>query len=158
MKIELSRPCAAGMHAACRMSRQTCSCTSCHLGPCSICHASNLQVLYGELCASCERERVRSSTRQTTRCDNCGAADAFRNPSNRQDEFFCIACQLDNSDSLALPVSVSALVAPQCSGKNIDDELHTWVHIRGTRFQCRCGTKRFSAKLRDKMRRAMMNS
>jgi len=158
MRIELSKPCAANMHAGCRETKETCSCSSCHLGPCTVCHASNLQALYDGLCASCERERVRQLTRQTTRCDNCGGADAFRNPNNRKNEFFCIGCQLDGSDSLALPIPVSSLVAPQCQGKNIDDPAHSWVHIRGTRFQCKCGTKRFSAQLRNTMRRGMLNS
>lgn len=150
--VLISRPCTARMHAACKETRATCSCSSCHLGPCTGCHADNLQALYEGLCAFCAREKARAQPPRTTRCDNCGAVDAFRNPNNRKNEFFCIACQLDNSDSLALPIPLSAVVAPQCSEKNIDDSLHVWVHIRGTRFQCRCGTKKFDAKLRGARR------
>jgi hypothetical protein len=152
----ITRPCTAGMHAACR-EPNTCGCPDCHLGPCAQCGATNLMKLYDGRCASCVRTEAHAAPKRTTSCDRCGAPGAFRNPATRKDEFLCAGCHQDDGDSLPLAVPVSALVAP-CAGLDVADDRHVWVHLRGTRFQCRCGTKKFDAKLRDARRREELAS
>jgi hypothetical protein len=155
--MSVSRHCAQGTHGHC-MEFGTCDCLICHLGPCDECGATNLQTLFDHpqipdrsICASCYRYIVARMPKPVTRCDECGAPGAFRNPGHRRNEFKCIDCHRKAGESLQLTSSVASFGMP-CKTFDIDDPRHTWVHIRGNRFQCKCGAKRYDNEMRNKVR------
>jgi hypothetical protein len=153
----VSRPCIAGMHACCRETRETCACTDCHLGPCAQCGAGNLQRIYTSqdgcpLCASCYRSTAKAAPSTVTLCDKCGNGPAFRNPGHRRNEYLCRDCHAATGEPVVLTSSMAGFVL-ECKGQDIDSDLHSWVHIRGTRFRCLCGANRYDAAMRDSERR-----
>ena len=149
---DVSRFCAQGLHNFCPEDRTTCACSNCHLGPCQRCGADNLQRIYadGTLCYACERaDGYQRSKQAATRCDSCNAPSAFRNPGPRRNEYLCSTCHGERG-GVELSSSTAHLALP-CKGQDVDDPLHLWVHIRGSRFHCLCGVKKYDSKLRDSM-------
>lgn len=152
--MTISSLCAQGLHGFCRGDSASCACTSCHLGPCARCGAENLQKMYGELCAGCYREQIRSAPVAPSRCDKCGQAPAFRNPGHRRNELLCTDCHAAAGEPLSLAPSVQGLVA-DCHGADVSDPRHEWAHVRGNTFGClRCKIKSYQPELRAQMRRA----
>ena len=145
----ISKPCMAAMHAACKGTRATCACDVCHLGPCVRCAADNLGRIFEGLCANCKRDDAKAAPPPATLCDGCGAAGAYRNPATRGSEFLCAACHVAADGR----VPVAAVHVAPCAGKDISDPAHNWQSMWGSRFQCRCGMKKYDAKLRDERRR-----
>lgn len=152
----VSQHCLNGNHSFCR-EPATCQCSTCHLGPCQECGATNLQRLFDHpfipdrsVCAACYRPTARRNQAQQP-CDKCGAVPAWRNPATKRNEYFCRPCHAETGDVIVLPGSAAKLVAP-CKGLDINDDRHTWVHIRANRFQCRCGAKKYDNELRKQVR------
>lgn len=154
----VSKQCAQQLHGFCKNDRVTCACTACHLGPCDACGATNLQRVFVDngttRCAGCERTRAKLHQTGDTACDTCGKNGAFRNPGSRRNEYLCSDCHTASGESVVLTSSVAHLAQP-CKGKNIDDPSHAWVHIRGSRFQCLCGTKKYDDALRRETTRTL---
>lgn len=156
----LSAKCINGLHGFCPETRETCACTDCHLGPCEECGSSNLQRIYTSpitglrLCASCYRLAAKAAPSIQTLCDKCGKGPAFRNPGHRRNEYLCRECHAETGEPVVLTSSVAGF-ALACKGKDIDDDLHCWVHIRGSRFRCLCGADRYDAAMRDRVQRRL---
>lgn len=153
----VSRLCDQGDHGFCHGTRITCGCTQCHLGPCAVCCDDNLLKMYEldgqRMCASCYRAMARRvSARHSQPCDRCRKSGAYRNPVHRRNEYLCSTCHGADDTPLVLTSSVAHLAAP-CKGADITDERHDWVHVRGSRFQCVCGIKKYDSVLRAEVRR-----
>lgn len=141
----ITTKCAAGLHGHCHADGASCSCETCHLGPCTTCGADNLQRIYGGLCATCVREQaaVDRAQRRTSSCDRCGVSNAYRNPATRRNEILCTSCHLAAGESMPM-VPKAAGLATTCGGTPKDDLRHVWVRVCGHRFVCsNCRTHRF---------------
>lgn len=153
----ISGPCAQGLHGFCQDAGR-CECTDCHLGPCARCGADNLLKMYdhdGErVCAGCVRAAVKAAPAPAQTCDQCGSPGAFRNPAHRRNEYLCTACHAASGEPVVLTSSVASLAAP-CKGADISDDRHSWVHIRGSRFNCLCGSKKYDSSLRTRRNREL---
>jgi len=112
---------------------------------CSTCRSIALQKLYDGLCADCERTRAKALPKPRETCEECGALGAYYSPAAKK--FRCANCHarhLSNSGYFAESRAREALAAYSCSGQEVDDPRHQWVHMRGTRFHCRiCKSKTF---------------
>lgn len=148
---EVSDRCRANLHFYCRETSSTCSCPSCHFGPCVSCGDTNLATIYDGLCASCERVRVVNAPKPQQACDACGQVPAFRNPGHRRNEYLCVPCHKATGEPLRLRQGEAGQLLSACAGKALDDPQHLWVHVRGNRFQCQCGAKKWDDKLRKAM-------
>lgn len=158
-ELTVSRHCANDMHLFCQ-DFGVCGCTVCHLGPCAVCGATDLQKMQDDplgetadkICVPCYRVRVKRTPPTTTACDTCGAPNAFRNPKHRRNEYLCMPCHLKTGESIIMHSSGAHLVMP-CTTFDINDPRHDWRHIRGNRFRCPCGADVTSKELGDKLRR-----
>lgn len=88
----ISAKCIALLHQFCTETRETCSCPSCHLGPCKKCGATELMKMFDGLCANCERDRVHAVPFPGTPCSTCGKLGAYRMPADRTSPFRCTSC------------------------------------------------------------------
>lgn len=157
--MSVSRVCRQGNHGFCVETRETCACTSCHLGPCAACGEDNLLKIYtsGEerVCAGCYRATARASQRQYRQlCDRCQTPGAWRNPRHRRNEYLCDECHRSSGEEIVLTGSVAHLAAP-CKGRDLNDSTHDWVHVRGSRFRCICGLNKYDFALHARVRREL---
>lgn len=103
------------------------------------------QRLFDGLCVNCSRAEAAQANRtgaNAAKCDDCGRAGAFRNPRDTADAYRCVICH-QVEGTLPGPDVARRAGHIACAGADTDDTRHTWVHVRRSRWQCRCGAKRF---------------
>mgnify|MGYP003341354712 FL=1 len=63
-------------------------------GTCSSCSDANVLVynINEQLLCANDARTIAQNTRYTQSCDRCGAAQSFRDPRHRRNEYLCISC------------------------------------------------------------------